>query len=77
MLSKREKIGENTLLEKVGSGGFGDVWQPEKQTALDFLRITFLWSAILPKAGHWKIGSKLMREKLQLKPKPLKLRFKS
>jgi serine/threonine protein kinase len=35
MLRKGEKIGEYVLLDKVGSGGFGDVWKAEKRTRVD------------------------------------------
>lgn len=35
MLSKGDRIGGYVLLNKVGSGGFGDVWKAEKRTALD------------------------------------------
>jgi len=35
MLNKGDKIGGYTLIKKVGSGGFGDVWKAEKRTALD------------------------------------------
>ncbi len=35
MLEKGAKIGDYTLLEMVGSGGFADVWKAEKRTALD------------------------------------------
>ena len=35
MLRKGEKIGEYILLDKVGSGGFGDVWKAEKRTRVD------------------------------------------
>lgn len=47
MLTKGIKIGEYTLLEKVGSGGFGDVWKVEKRTALDvnYFALKFFRSA--------------------------------
>ncbi|HRH45041.1 MAG TPA: hypothetical protein PKY82_25615, partial [Pyrinomonadaceae bacterium] len=35
MLNKGDRIGGYVLLNKVGSGGFGDVWKAEKRTALD------------------------------------------
>ena len=35
MLKKGAKIGEYTLLNYIGSGGFADVWKAEKKTALD------------------------------------------
>lgn len=35
MLNKGDKIGGYTLIKKVGSGGFGDVWKAEKRTVLD------------------------------------------
>ncbi len=35
MLEKGSKIGDYTLLDFVGSGGFADVWRAEKRTALD------------------------------------------
>lgn len=35
MLSRGDRIGSYVLLNKVGSGGFGDVWKAEKRTALD------------------------------------------
>lgn len=35
MLSCGDRIGSYVLLNKVGSGGFGDVWKAEKRTALD------------------------------------------
>lgn len=35
MLNKGDQIGQFILLNKVGSGGFGDVWKAEKRTALD------------------------------------------
>ena len=35
MLKKDAKIGEYILIEKVGSGAFGDVWKAEKRTILD------------------------------------------
>lgn len=35
MLRKGEKIGDYVLLDKVGSGGFGDVWKAEKRTRVD------------------------------------------
>src|SRR5829696_8305979 len=35
MLKSGDQIGQFILLNKVGSGGFGDVWKAEKRTALD------------------------------------------
>lgn len=35
MLGRGDKIGEYTLLDKLGTGGFSDVWKAEKRTALD------------------------------------------
>lgn len=35
MLNRGDQIGQFILLNKVGSGGFGDVWKAEKRTALD------------------------------------------
>ncbi len=35
MLKSGDQIGQFTLLNQVGSGGFGDVWKAEKRTVLD------------------------------------------